>query len=103
VGWLQSRSRAVRAGHRDEADAFYKKSATIIDALLKNVPTRNVEGLLLAEMGKVYAGYFDSTCSRYDDDQPFGSSKKHAGGSKHRLFSITNTLRPTRRRRPSDV
>jgi len=56
----------VRAGHRGEADAFYKKSATIIDALLKNVPTRNVEGLLLAEMGKVYAGYFDSTCSRYD-------------------------------------
>jgi len=57
-----------KLGQADQADALYRESATIIDSLLENVPTPNVERLLLTKMGEVYAGYFVSMCNqrKYD-------------------------------------
>jgi CHAT domain-containing protein len=57
-----------KLGQADQADALYRESATIIDLLLENVPTPNVERLLLTEMGEVYAGYFVSMCNQHKYD-----------------------------------
>lgn len=57
-----------KLGQADQADALYRESAAIIDSLLENVPTPNVERLLLTEMGEVYAGYFVSMCNRHKYD-----------------------------------
>ncbi len=66
-------------GQSDRADALYRESATIIDSLLENVPTPNVERLLLTEMGEVYAGYFVSMCSRHKYDAALGVLEEARG------------------------
>ena len=47
-----------RLGQRQQAEALYKKSTVLIDAMLAHAPTRNVERLLLTELSEVYTGYF---------------------------------------------
>src|ERR1035437_8744537 len=56
-------------GQRKQAEDLYQKSTALIDSFLKHVPTRNVERLLLAEMGDVYSGYFVTVCRQHDYDK----------------------------------
>ena len=59
----------AQLGKRKQADDLYQKSTALIDSFLKHVPTRNVERLLLAEMGDVYSGYFVTVCRQHDYDK----------------------------------
>ncbi len=59
----------AKMGKAKEADDLYKKSTAIIDSFLQHVPTRNVERMLIAELGDVYSGYFASACSEHDYDK----------------------------------
>jgi CHAT domain-containing protein len=56
----------AKLGQTSEAATLYKESVTIIESLLQHVPTRNVERMLLAEMGDVYSGLFVLNCSQRD-------------------------------------
>ena len=49
----------ARLGDRKSAIILYEKSADMLDALLSRVPTPTVERLLLADLSKVYSGYFE--------------------------------------------
>lgn len=51
-----------KLGHRDESQALYEKSLTLIDLLLATVPTPNVEREVLTQLRDVYSGYFESLC-----------------------------------------
>lgn len=59
----------AKMGKTQEAEDLYKKSTAIIDSLLEHVPTRNVERMLIAELGDVYSGYFASACRGHDYDK----------------------------------
>ncbi|WP_263349704.1 CHAT domain-containing protein [Acidicapsa acidisoli] len=49
----------ARLGDNKSANTFYEKSEDMLDALLSRVPTPTVERLLLADLSKVYSGYFE--------------------------------------------
>ena len=59
----------AKMGNAQEAEDLYKKSTAIIDSLLQHVPTRNVERMLISELGDVYSGYFESACNAHDYDK----------------------------------
>jgi tetratricopeptide (TPR) repeat protein len=70
---------AAKMGRPREAEELYKKSAAIIDSLLQHVPTRNVERLLIAEMGQVYSGYFVSECNEHNYDKALHALEEARG------------------------
>jgi CHAT domain-containing protein len=45
-------------GKRSEAESVYRKGAQMVDLLLSAVPTVDIEDSVLAQMGTLYAGYF---------------------------------------------
>jgi len=49
----------ARLGDSKSSIILYEKSADMLDALLSRVPTPTVERLLLADLSKVYSGYFE--------------------------------------------
>jgi CHAT domain-containing protein len=59
----------AKIGKAQEAEDLYKKSTAIIDSLLQHVPTRNVERMLIGQLGDVYSGYFASACREHDYDK----------------------------------
>jgi CHAT domain-containing protein len=54
----------ARMGRTEESNNLYEKSADLIDSLLAHVPTPDVERELIAALGQVYSGYFDSLCTQ---------------------------------------
>lgn len=48
----------ARLGNRKQSELLYLKGADILDGLLVNVPTPQVEQLLLTEVADLYSGYF---------------------------------------------
>jgi CHAT domain-containing protein len=54
----------ARLGNSKSAITLYEKSADMLDALLSRVPTPTVERLLLADLSKVYSGYFEFLCDQ---------------------------------------
>ncbi len=54
----------ARLGRMQESDELYEKSADLLDALLRRVPTPMVERQLLDDLSVVYAGYFASLSSQ---------------------------------------
>jgi len=59
----------TKLGHPDQAEVLYRKSAILIDSLLENVPTREIERVLLSEMSEVYSGYFVLTSKQHEYDE----------------------------------
>ena len=51
----------------------------MIDVLLAHAPTRNVERLVLANMGDVYSGYFASLCAQKKYDSAFRTLEEARG------------------------
>jgi CHAT domain-containing protein len=49
----------ARIGDTESSINLYEKSADMLDALLSRVPTPTVERQLLADLSKVYSGYFE--------------------------------------------
>jgi CHAT domain-containing protein len=64
--YFSPRNLAIKAkildkmGHVNESNGLYQRSETLIDSLVATAPTPSVERALLAELGEVYSGYFES-------------------------------------------
>ena len=58
-----------KMGQRSEADGYYRKGITLVDAMIQRASTVSIQRQLLAQMSDVYSGYFASLCveNRYDD------------------------------------
>ena len=56
----------AKLGQTSEAETLFQESATMINSLLENAPTQNVERMLLAEMGDIYSGHFVLKCNQRD-------------------------------------
>ena len=89
----------VKLGQTTEAETLYQKSATIIDSLLENVPTRNVERMLLTEMGDVYSGLFFLRCNQRDYDGALhvleeARGRIEAQGLQHHQFAAPHSPTP---------
>jgi CHAT domain-containing protein len=58
-----------KMGNSKEADALFRKSTILVDAMIQRASTVGVERQLLAEMSDIYSAYFASLCrqDRYDD------------------------------------
>lgn len=58
-----------KMGNLKAADDFFRKSTTLVDAMMQRASTTNLESQLLAEMSDIYSAYFASLCQqgRYDD------------------------------------
>lgn len=58
-----------RLGDSKTANGFFRKSTTLVDAMMQRALTVNLERQLLAEMSDIYSAYFASLCrqGRYDD------------------------------------
>ena len=58
-----------KMGDSEAADGLFRKSTTLVDAMIQRASTVSVERQLLAEMSDIYSAYFASLCrqSRYDD------------------------------------
>ena len=72
--YLVPRNLAIKAeiadqmGHASQADGLYQKSIALVNGMIQQSPTTNIQRQLLAEMSDVYSGYFASLCrqKRYD-------------------------------------
>ena len=58
-----------KMGDTKSADGFFRKSTTLVDAMLQRASTIGVQRKLLAEMSDIYSAYFASLCrqGRYND------------------------------------
>ncbi|HZP04583.1 MAG TPA: CHAT domain-containing tetratricopeptide repeat protein [Terracidiphilus sp.] len=58
-----------KMGRENEAEEYYSKGITLVDALIRRAPTVNVQRQLFSEMSDIYSGYFASLClhRRYDE------------------------------------
>jgi CHAT domain-containing protein len=58
-----------KMGNSSAADSLYRKSTTLVDAMIQRASTLSVERQLLAEMSDIYSAYFASLCrqSHYED------------------------------------
>jgi tetratricopeptide (TPR) repeat protein len=58
-----------KMGDSEAADSLFRKSTTLVDAMIQRACTVGVERQLLAEMSDIYSAYFASLCQqdRYDD------------------------------------
>jgi pentatricopeptide repeat protein len=58
-----------KMGDSEAADSLFRKSTTLVDAMIQRASTISVERQLLVEMSDTYSSYFASLCrqGRYDD------------------------------------
>lgn len=58
-----------RMGDSQAAESLFRKSTTLVDAMIRKASTVSMERQLLAEMSDIYSAYFASLCrqNRYDD------------------------------------
>lgn len=58
-----------KMGQAREADRLYRTGIALVNRMLRNAPTDNIQRQLIAEMSDVYSGYFASLCAqhRYND------------------------------------
>ncbi len=57
-----------KMGNPRAADGFYRKSATLLDAMIERASTVGMQRQMMAEMSDIYSAYFASLCrqGRYD-------------------------------------
>lgn len=58
-----------KLGRANQAEEYYGKGITLVDAMIRRAPTVNIQRYLLTEMSDIYSGYFASLClhRRYDE------------------------------------
>jgi len=69
----------AKLGRKAEAEDLYQKSADLIDAMLTNTPTPNVELTLISDLGGVYAGLFKLASDTGDYSKAFQIIEKARG------------------------
>jgi CHAT domain-containing protein len=83
--YFMPRNLAIKArilahvGRTRESNILYEKSADLIDSLLAHVATPSAEQELIASLGQVYSGYFDSLCRQGDFEGAFRIIEKARG------------------------
>lgn len=68
-----------KMGNPMAADGFYRKSTTLVDAMIQRAATVSVERQLLAEMSDIYSAYFASLCRQGRYDNAFQALEKVRG------------------------
>jgi len=58
-----------KMGNSQAAEGFFRKSTTLVDAMIRRASTVSMERQLLAEMSDIYSAYFASLCrqNRFED------------------------------------
>ncbi|HEX4164596.1 MAG TPA: CHAT domain-containing tetratricopeptide repeat protein [Bryobacteraceae bacterium] len=69
----------AKLGHRQLAEELYKKASDVIDGMLANVPTQNIERTLISELADVYAGNFKLVSDGGDYRKAFQVIEKARG------------------------
>jgi CHAT domain-containing protein len=83
-----------KMGNARESDELYQKSATVIDVMLAHAPTKNVERIVLGEMGSVYSGYFASLCAQKKYDRAFRTLEGARGRVEAEALQHHGTVMP---------
>lgn len=68
-----------KMGNSTAADSFYRKSTTLVDAMMQRASTVSMQHQLLAEMSDIYSAYFASLCRRGRYDAAFEALEKIRG------------------------
>jgi CHAT domain-containing protein len=68
-----------KMGNSTAADSFYRKSTTLVDAMMQRASTLSMQHQLLAEMSDIYSAYFASLCRRGRYDAAFEALEKIRG------------------------
>ena len=69
----------AKLGHKQVAEELYQKGSDVIDGLLQNVPTANIERTLISELADVYAGHFKLVSDEGDYRKAFEVIEKARG------------------------
>jgi tetratricopeptide (TPR) repeat protein len=69
----------ARLGDKKAANILYEKSTDMLDALLSRTPTPTVERQLLADLSKVYSGYFEFLCDQGKTAEAFHQIERARG------------------------
>ena len=84
----------ARLGDGKSSIILYEKSADMLDALLSRVPTPTVERLLLADLSKVYSGYFEFLCDQGKTAYAFRVIERARGRVEAQSLAHHETLAP---------
>lgn len=68
-----------KMGNSTAADSFYRKSTTLVDAMIQRASTLSVQRQLLTEMSNIYSAYFASLCRRGQYDNALEALEKVRG------------------------
>jgi len=69
----------AKLGHKKEAETLYLKSADLIDVMLANSPTPNVERILISDLGYIYGDQFKLISDQRDYGKAFEVIEKARG------------------------
>jgi CHAT domain-containing protein len=69
----------AKLGRKKQAEDLYRKSADLIDGMLMNAPTPNIERTLISELGYIYAGNFKLASDDGDYAKAFQIIEKARG------------------------
>lgn len=84
----------AKLGHNKQAENLYRKSADVIDGMLMNVPTPNIERTLISELGNVYAGNFKLASDEGDYAKAFQIIEKARGRVEAQSLANHSVLTP---------
>jgi CHAT domain-containing protein len=82
-------------GKLEEADRLYEQASDLIDSLLINVPSQQIESSLISTLSNVYLSHFDLTAERLHD-----TAKAYEVIEEARGRSLADALRGERSREP---
>lgn len=81
-------------GKRSEAEGVYEKGTQIVDVLLSAVPTVDIEESLLAQMGSLYAGYFQLLSDQGRLSEAFSVIERGRGRIEEQRLTFDRTTVP---------
>ena len=68
-----------KMGNPSAADGFYRKSTTLLDAMIERASTVGMQRQMMAEMSDIYSAYFASLCRQGRYDAAFEAMEKVRG------------------------
>lgn len=81
-------------GKRSEAEGIYHKGAQMVDVLLSAVPTVDIEDSVLAQMGTLYAGYFQLLSDEGRLSEAFSVIEQGRGRIEEQRLTFDRTTAP---------
>jgi CHAT domain-containing protein len=84
----------ARLGENKSANILYEKSTDMLDALLSRTPTPTVERQLLADLSRVYSGYFEFLCDQGKTAEAFHQIERARGRIEAQSLSHHEVMTP---------